>query len=71
MSDWQKNAVHFIDLINGHSRGQSLPIQVLSFLPISSVLIKPSSAYAVLMRGFVNDMRHKTLLFHPRVNKKS
>ena len=59
MSDWQINAVHFIDLINGHSRGRKFANPDVIFLPTSSVPIKPALAYAVLMRGSVNNMCHK------------
>ena len=61
MSDWQINAVHFIDVINGHSRGKKFANPDAIFLPTSSVPIKPASAYAVVMRGFVNNMRHKSV----------
>ena len=58
MSDWQINAVHFIDLINGHSHGQKFANPDVIFLPTSSVPMKPALAYAVLMHGSVNNMRH-------------
>ena len=58
ISDWQINAVYFIDLINGHLRGQKV-CQSRCF-PFSS-LIKTNSAYAVAMGNFVNNMRHKDM----------
>jgi len=66
MSDGQINAVHFIDLINGHSCGQKFANQDVIFSPTSSVPIKPASAYAMLMRGFVNNMGHKSSMMFQR-----
>jgi len=61
MSDGEINAVHFVDLINGHSCGQKFADQDVIFSPTSSVPIKPALAYAMLMRGFVNNMGLKSV----------
>ena len=71
MSDWQINAVHFIDLINGHSWPKVCQSRCFPFFPTCSI---HSHQNKLGLRGahasLFNNMRHKRIFcLYPFVNR--